>query len=116
MAKAVDEAHRVLAPGGQLKLMLYHRHSWLALAAWIRFGLLRGRPLTDLTEAVARVESPGTQAFIPSEVRTMLRDLEDVSVVPALTVWDRKFFPGISRLLGDRFGWFLLIRARKKAR
>jgi ubiquinone/menaquinone biosynthesis C-methylase UbiE len=112
--RAIQEALRVLAPGGQLKLMLYHRHSWVAIAAWIRFCLMRGRPFADLAAAVAHIESPGTQAFVPSEVRAMLRDVEDVSVVPVLTSWDRKFAPGISSLFGNRLGWFLLIRARKK--
>jgi ubiquinone/menaquinone biosynthesis C-methylase UbiE len=113
-ARAVSEAIRVLAPGGQLKLMLYHRRSWVAVAAWARFCLLRGRPLTGLRAAVAHVESPGTQAFTSPEVREMLHDVEDVSLTPSLTVWDRRFVPGISSLFGDRFGWFLLIRARKK--
>ncbi len=112
--RAVNEAIRVLAPGGQLKLMLYHRRSWVAVAAWVRFCLVRGRPLAGLKAAVANVESPGTQAFVPSEVRAMLHDVEDVSVIPSLTVWDRRFVPGISSIFGDRFGWFLLIRARKK--
>jgi SAM-dependent methyltransferase len=113
-ARAISEAIRVLVPGGQLRLMLYHRRSWVAVAAWVRFCLIRGRPLGGLRAAVAHVESPGTQAFIPSEVRDMLHDVEEVSVIPSLTVWDRRFVPGLSSLFGNRFGWFLLIRARKK--
>jgi ubiquinone/menaquinone biosynthesis C-methylase UbiE len=111
--QALAEARRVLAPGGQLKLMLYHRHSWVALAAWGRFGLLRGRPAMGLRRAVAHIESPGTKAFTALEAAAMLSGMEDISVRPCLSHWDRRVAPGLARLLGNRFGWFLLIEARK---
>jgi ubiquinone/menaquinone biosynthesis C-methylase UbiE len=111
--QALAEARRVLVPGGQLKLMLYHRHSWVALAAWGRFGLLRGRPAMGLRRAVAHIESPGTKAFTAPEAAAMLNGMEDISVRPCLSHWDRRVAPGLARLLGDRFGWFLLIEARK---
>jgi SAM-dependent methyltransferase len=114
--QAVGEARRVLAPGGQLKLMLYHRHSWVALAAWVRFGLLRGKPTIGLRRAVAQIESPGTKAFSRREVAEMLAGMEDVVVRPRLSHWDRRLVPGLARLLGDRFGWFLLIEARQPRR
>jgi ubiquinone/menaquinone biosynthesis C-methylase UbiE len=112
-AKAIAEAVRVLAPGGSLRMMLYHRHSWVAAAAWVRFCLLRGRPFAGLREAVSYMESPGTQAFLPDEVRAMLGEASEVSITPWLTVWDRKLLPGIASLFGNRLGWFLLVRASK---
>lgn len=111
--RAIGEGQRVLAPGGRIKIMLYHRYSWVALAAWVRFCLLRGRPVASLTTAVARVESPGTQAFTASEVRSMLGQVTDVDVRPHLTHWDRSCAPGLASALGHRFGWFLLIEAVK---
>lgn len=110
---AVLEAIRVLRPGGTLKAMLYHRKSWFALAAWIRFALLKGRPWRTLSASVSYVESPGTKAFTRDEVSTMLRGLIDVTVTPQLTYWDRRLFPGIASLFGDRFGWHLLIEGRR---
>lgn len=112
---ALREASRVLRPGGRLKVMLYHRCSWVAMAAWARFGLLRGRPGLRLADAVAHVESPGTQAFTTGEVKAMLSGMEEVSVTPCLTRWDRRCAPAVARLLGDRFGWFLLAEAVKLA-
>lgn len=112
-AGALAEAERVLAPGGRLKIMVYHRRSWVALAAWVRFCLLRGRPFASLREAVGHVESPGTQAFTPGEVRAMISRTRDLSVRPVLTRWDRRWAPGLSRLLGDRLGWFLLVEGTK---
>ena len=112
-ARALAEAQRVVAPGGELRVMLYHRWSWVALAAWVRFCLLRGHPLSTLRDAVSHVESPGTQAFRPQEVQGLLRSLSDVGVTPSLTRWDRRVAPGISTALGNRYGWFLLVRGGK---
>lgn len=113
-ARALAEAQRVLAPGGQLKVMLYHRRSWVALAAWVRFCLLRGKPFSGLRDAVAHVESAGTQAFTAAEVRRMLPALRDLSICPRLTRWDRRWAPLVSSASGDRFGWFLLISGTKE--
>lgn len=111
--RAITEAIRVLAPGGALKIMLYHRRSWVALAAWVRFCLFRGRPFATLRQAVTNIESPGTRAFTKEEVRGLLYSVDDVSVRSRLSVWDRKHTPLIPNLLGDRFGWFLLVEATK---
>lgn len=115
-ARAVRECIRVLAPGGRLAVMVYHRHSWLALAAWTRHCALRGRLLAPLSAGVERVESPGTKAFAPTEMRAMLHGLNDVRVRPVLTHWDRRVAPGAARLGGDRFGWFLLAEGTMSGR
>ena len=112
---ALRECERVLVTGGELRIMLYHRYSWLALAAWVRFCALRFRVHSTLRDAVANIESPGAQAFTVAEVRNLLEGMHVVSVTPHLTYWDRRVAPGIARLAGNRFGWFLLIRARKQA-
>lgn len=109
----IAEAIRVLRPGGAFKAMLYHRRSWFALAAWIRFGLLQGRPWRSASAAISYVESPGTKAFTRDEVASMLEGLVDVKVTPQLTHWDRRLFPGIAWLLGDRLGWHLLVEAER---
>ncbi len=114
-ARALAEAQRVLAPNGKLKLMLYHRHSWVALAAWTRFCLLRGKPWRGLGAGVSCVESAGTQAFTVEEVRAMLTNVHGLTVRPVLTHWDRRCVPFVTPLTGNRFGWFLLIEGENHA-
>lgn len=113
--KALVEATRVLRPGGRYAVMVYHRRSWLAVAAWVRFGLLRGRPRMTMAQAVAHVESPGTRAYLEKEVRSLLGPhLHRLDVRPVLTHWDRRVAPGIARLTGARMGWFLVIEGVKR--
>jgi ubiquinone/menaquinone biosynthesis C-methylase UbiE len=104
--KAITEAKRVLAPGGRLKVMMYHRRSWVALAAWARFGLFKGRPFTSVADALTHTESPGTRAFTVNEMAELMGP--GATVRPLLTHWDRKYTGGVARLFGNRFGWFLL--------
>lgn len=112
-AAAIGEAVRVLCPGGDLKIMMYHRPSWVALAAWVRFCALRGRPFHGLRYAVSHVESPGTKAFTKEEAEALGSGLRSITATPKLTWRDRRFAPGLSRLIGDRLGFYLLIEGTK---
>lgn len=111
---AIEEIHRVLRPGGQIRLMMYHRRSWVALAAWFGKGLAKGKALS-LRAAVAAIESPGTKAFTCREGRDLLSGFEEVAVTSVLSHWDRKYAPVVSSVFGDRLGWFLLMEGRKPA-
>jgi hypothetical protein len=63
-ARALGEVQRVLRPGGELCVMLYNRHSLVALQAWVLCGLLRRRPRRSLAAIIAaHVEGPGTRAY-----------------------------------------------------
>lgn len=113
--RALREAARVLRPGGRYAVMVYHRHSWLAAAAWVRFGLLRFRPAMTLGRAVAHIESTGTRAYTRPELARCLGDLlTELRITPVLTHWDRRVAPGIARLTGDRAGWFLLVEGVRR--
>jgi SAM-dependent methyltransferase len=132
---AIAEVRRVLKPGGQARVMLYHLRSWVAFQAWLRYGLLSGRPWASARSIIARhVESPGTKAYSVAEARRLFAAFSDVSVHPRLTAYDllehtlrsshlgrfsgalqRSYPRALIRALGDRFGWNLLIQASKGA-
>jgi SAM-dependent methyltransferase len=124
--KAVGELVRVVRPGGEIKIMLYNRHSLCAFHAWTKFALLKGRPWKSLRWVMwNHQESLCTKAYTRREVRRMLSDLKltDVRIEAAMMRPDSTIrnLPAILRPLArlaydfanSRLGWDLLISARK---
>ena len=113
-ARAVEEARRVLKPAGEARVMLYSRRSWVALGAWMRWALIRGRPWRSLTSVIAEhVESPGTRAFTQPELERLFASFRNVEFVRYLTPHDRRVAGPIAALTGSNFGWFVGIRAMR---
>ena len=119
-ARAVAEVHRVLRPGGEICIMLYHRWSLVALQFYLRFGLLRGRPLRGLDEIMAaHQESPGTRVYTRTQVVDLFARFQDLRICPVLTPYDLQcgrnlVLPAsVRRFIPDRLGFFLVARGRK---
>jgi SAM-dependent methyltransferase len=71
-ARAVEEVRRVLRPGGEARVMIYHTRSLVGYMLWLRYGLLAGRPRRGLAEVHAEhLESPGTKAFTVDEAHRL---------------------------------------------
>jgi SAM-dependent methyltransferase len=80
-ARAIEEVHRVLRPGGRARIMIYHRYSVVGYVLWVRYGLVRGRPWRSLDDIYAsHLESPGTKAFRAREARRMCRRFTSATV------------------------------------
>src|SRR5256885_1717894 len=59
--KAIAELVRVVRPRGEIKLMLYNRHSLCAYRCWLKEALLKGRPWKTLRWILSNcIESVGT--------------------------------------------------------
>lgn len=132
-AGAVREVLRVLKPGAEAKVMIYHKHSCVGYMLWVRYALARGRPGTALAEIYARyLESPGTKAYSRQEAETLFDDFHVVDMRVQLTHADllassvgqrhRGLLLNIGRRLWPRWlikavlpdhGLFLLIRGHK---
>ena len=131
--KAIAELYRVLKPGGQAKVMIYHTWSMIGLMLWIRYALLAGRPWRSLRCIYSKhLESPGTKAYSYTEARQLFAQFTDVKISTPLTHGDllesdvgqrhrgvaltlaRAFWPRwfIRRFLPGS-GLFMLIEARK---
>ena len=130
-AQCVQEAWRVLKPGGQARIMVYHHPSITGAMLWLRYGLMRGKSLRRCV--FERLESPGTKTYTEPEALALLSGFEDVKMHVVFSpgdllqhqpsarfqsgfyrlVW--RFFPRVLvRILGRRWGLFLLITARKQ--
>jgi len=71
--KAIRELARVVRPGGEVKIMLYNRHSLSALHGWVKYALLKGRPWKSVRWVLwHHQESPGTKAYTRAEIMRML--------------------------------------------
>jgi SAM-dependent methyltransferase len=130
---AIREVHRVLKPGGEARLMIYHVPSWTGLLLWAVHGAAKLRPwLTPRQAIFEHLESPGTKAYTLAEARRLLADFADVELsvelqpgdLLAMTPSDKYKGPfarlawalyprWFIRRFGRRFGLALMITARK---
>ena len=127
----VQEAWRVLKPGGQARIMLYHHPSLTGLMLWLRYGLGRGLSLRQ--SVYEHLESPGTKALTRAEASGLMRDFVDLKVRLVFSPGDllinqpsARFCSGFYRLVwklyprflvrrvAGRLGLFLLITGTKK--
>jgi len=130
---AIREIWRVLRPGGEAHVMIYHAQSFVGLMLWLRYGLGRLRPFEGLAQLyAAHLESPGTKAYSVAEAKELFAMFRSVEIKTELTHGDlltskagqrhRGTLLGIARLvwprrLIQRFfpgrGLYMLIRAVK---
>lgn len=132
--RAVDEIHRVLKPGGEALILLYHRHS---LHYYLRIilesgskrfvrHLLDGKKLSDFTYAKVLSAStdgelnPLTKVYSRRQGQGLMRRFGDVRAeVYHLNRGDfplsRFVPPSLLRMLSRRLGWYLVLRGTKGA-
>ena len=132
-SKAVSEIFRVLVPGGEAKIMIYHKWSLIGLMLWLRYALLRFRPFTSLESIYSEyLESPGTKAYSKKEAKKLFCNFSEINIQTVLTHGDllesdagqrhKGIFIDIARKLWPRLlikkilpnaGLFMLIKAIK---
>jgi SAM-dependent methyltransferase len=87
--KALQEIHRVLKPGGDARIMIYHYYSIVGYMLWIRYALCRLKPFLPLSTIYARyLESPGTKAFTEAQATAMCSRFTKVSIKIQLSFGD----------------------------
>jgi SAM-dependent methyltransferase len=131
--QAAREILRVLKPGGEFRVMVYHTWSLVGLMLWVRYGLLRGRPWIGLKEIYSKwLESPGTKTYTQSEAAALFSGARDVNCQIELTHGDlldsgagqrhegalldlmRRIWPRwLLRKFAKSYGLFLLVSGRK---
>jgi ubiquinone/menaquinone biosynthesis C-methylase UbiE len=130
--QCIHEAWRILKPGGQARIMIYHHPSVTGAMLWLRYGIIG---LKSLRQTVFdHLESPGTKSYTVAEARQLMSGFRDVNLRVEFSpgdlllhepsakfrsrfyrlVW--KMFPRfLIRSFGRRWGLFLVITASKPA-
>ena len=120
---AIAEVHRVVRPGGWVRIMIYHNPS---ISTWLLAARYRRSP----KKALAYLESPGTKAYSVTETRRLFSAFHDVDCRVVLgsgdlmlmrpsskhghLAWLWFVYPRwLVRRIGRRFGSMVLITARR---
>ena len=131
--KAVDEVFRVLKPGGTAKIMIYHKYSFVGYMLWIKYGLLKLKPGTPMSEIYSDyLESPGTKAYSVEEAKQLFSKFQSLEIETVLGHGDlltssagqrhRSILLSVAKLIWPRWiirtffpsnGLFMLITATK---
>lgn len=130
---AAREILRVLRPGGEFRVMIYHTWSLVGFMLWLRYALLHGKLFISLSELYSRyLESPGTKAYSVGQARELFSGATDVRIAIELTHGDllesgagqrhggraldlaRRIWPRwLLRRVARNLGLFMLISGRK---
>lgn len=126
--RSISECHRVLKPGGELILAVYHTYSFFHAYTLFVNGILRGnlrrlgyRGLMSLVESGADGVNfaPLVKTYSRTQLRYILEDFSDVRFdIRHLTPIDfgalRRFVPSVwAERAGRVFGWYIFARAIK---
>lgn len=120
LEKAISEIHRVTKSGGKICVMLYNRHSIVALQMYLLFGLFKLRPSRSVADILANHhESLGTKAYTVVEVKQMFSAFRNLRIDTRITSYDLRYGRDrylpiwIGRVIPQRFGWNIIVRGQK---
>jgi ubiquinone/menaquinone biosynthesis C-methylase UbiE len=126
--RSISECHRVLKPGGEFILAMYHKYSFFHAYTILVNGLLRGKlrrlgykGLMSLVESGADgiTTVPLVKTYSRSQLRNILEDFRDVRIhVRHLTPSDFGKLCHVipaswAELAGKYVGWYIFARAIK---
>jgi SAM-dependent methyltransferase len=110
-AKCLKEALRVLKPGGEARIMLYHHASLTGIMLWLRYAIWRGQSIRQCV--YERLESPRTKTFTRGEVVALMRDFENVTIEQVFSPGDLLLHEPSSRFRSPAYRFLWRVFPRK---
>jgi ubiquinone/menaquinone biosynthesis C-methylase UbiE len=117
--QCVREAFRVLKPGGEARIMIYHHPSLTGAMLWLRYGLITGKSLRQ--SVFDHLESPGTKSYTKQEAQQLMAGFHDVKMRIEFSPGDlllhqpsQKFQSAFYRLVWKLFPRFLIQRVGRR--
>ncbi len=114
-AQCLAEAWRVLKPGGEARIMLYHHPSLTGMMLWLRYGAWRGKSMRRTV--FDHLESPETKTYTKAEGLSpgdLLLNAPSARFQSAVCRLAWKLYPRfLVRKFSGPWGLFLLISGRK---
>ena len=128
--RCIREALRVLKPGGEARIMVYHHASLTGPMLWLRYGALRGKSIRQTV--YEHLESPGTKTYTKAEIPSLMEGFENLVIRQVFSPGDLllhqpsaryqspvyrlawKLYPRfLAKNFGRSWGLFLLISGKK---
>jgi SAM-dependent methyltransferase len=131
--RAIDEVHRVLKPGGECIVMLYHRRSLYTMVGTPLYAIARhlggsrgegsetaelhaGSTVEDWVRRYDGAANPLGKAYTRAEARSMFRIFNDLRIQCCDPI--RRNVPTLlnrlnQRVFASRFGFYMIIRGTK---
>jgi ubiquinone/menaquinone biosynthesis C-methylase UbiE len=124
--KALSELVRVLKPGGECKLMVYHLNALQTWMLWLKYAALRGKPWRSRADVVwHHQESIGTKVYTHQQIAQMVSQHSVKNVQISSPVAPREVYSPstvlhlvrktLMHILGPhKAGWFLMVSFTKE--
>jgi ubiquinone/menaquinone biosynthesis C-methylase UbiE len=108
--RCIQEARRVLRPGGEARIMLYHHPSVTGLLLWLRYGIWWRKSLRQ--SVYDHLESPGTKTYTQREALDLMQGFCDLKLELVFSPGDLLLHEPSSRFQSIIYGWLWKVYPR----
>ena len=85
-SKIVDEVFRILKPGGEARIMIYHKWSIVGYILWLRYAFLKFKPWLSLDFIYSNyLESQGQKHILKDKQKDFFSNFSNISIDTVLT-------------------------------